>query len=64
MAKLPQLAGAGNAGVQLVAKIMRTADIKIHPELSKVFEIEDDVPERITESMKKKGYDKTEPMVL
>lgn len=38
-------------------------EIKLHPEISKMFEIEDEILEKTINSMKQKGYDKSQPLV-
>lgn len=64
MAKL-HIGSAGlNSGAQTLAKKMRTADIKTTAELSSIFEIEETVLESVVQSMKQKGFDPAEPIVL
>jgi ParB family chromosome partitioning protein len=66
MAKLTDLAKkAGlNAGAEIMAKMMKSQDIRLHPELSTVFTIKDDLVAAIARSMRDTGYDKSQPLVL
>ena len=65
MAKLQAPQNAGwNAGEQHYARMMRIDDIKIDPEIARVFKMSDDIRESIKESMRERGYDINEPLVL
>jgi biotin operon repressor len=66
MAKLADLAKkAGlNAGAEIMAKLMKPRDIKVHPELSAIFTIKDDLAASIAQSMRDTGYDKSQPIVI
>lgn len=64
MAKLHIESAGLNSGAQTLAKKMRTADIKTTAELSSIFEIEETVLESVVQSMKQKGFDPAEPIVL
>ncbi|GBU27097.1 hypothetical protein R84B8_00620 [Treponema sp. R8-4-B8] len=44
--------------------IMKTSEIKIHPEISGFFSIKKDVKEKIVSSMKQTGFDPAEPVVI
>jgi ParB family chromosome partitioning protein len=62
MAKLNASAAGFNAGVVQVSKMVKISDIKIDPELSKVFTIQDKILEEIKSKMEKSGYDKSQPV--
>jgi ParB-like chromosome segregation protein Spo0J len=52
-----------SAGVEVMAKTMRPLDIMFNPELD-IFEIDEDLVKSITQSIRDKGYDKAEPIVI
>jgi ParB family chromosome partitioning protein len=66
MAKLTQsIAHAGmNSGAAVLARMMRTCDIKTDPVLEKLFVIKAETLEAVSKSMKESGYDKAEPVVI
>jgi ParB family chromosome partitioning protein len=64
MAKLNAAAAGFNAGAVQVSKMLKISDIKIDPELSKVFTIQDKILEEIKSKMEKSGYDKSQPVVV
>jgi ParB family chromosome partitioning protein len=66
MAKLTQsIAHAGmNSGAAVLARMMRTGDIKTDPVLERIFTVKEETLEAITNSMKESGYDKAEPVVI
>ncbi|MDR2631700.1 MAG: ParB/RepB/Spo0J family partition protein [Spirochaetaceae bacterium] len=66
MAKLAQsIAHAGmNSGAAVLARMMRTNEIKTDPVLEKIFAIKEETLEAIINSMKASGYDKAEPIVI
>jgi len=65
MAKLksPLMAGF-NAGKNYYAKLIRIDDIKIDPELSKIFSINDKILDEIYQKILSFGYDESQPVVL
>jgi ParB family chromosome partitioning protein len=64
MAKLNASAAGFNAGGVQVSKMVKISDIKIDPELSKIFTIQDKTLEEIKNKMEKFGYDKSQPVVV
>jgi ParB family chromosome partitioning protein len=60
---MTRLAGL-NAGAEIMARTMRVGDIKIHPELSGIFTINEAVLASIVKSMKENGYDRSQSVVL
>jgi len=64
MAKLNLQSSPGSNAGEKYAKTMRIADIIVDPEFSKVFDINKEVEQDITESIKKDGYDKSQPVVV
>ena len=66
MAKLTQsIAHAGmNSGAAVLARMMRTGEIKTDPVLEKIFAVKEETREAIIKSMKASGYDKAEPVVV
>jgi ParB-like chromosome segregation protein Spo0J len=66
MAKLTQsIAHAGlNSGATVLARMMRTGEIKTDPILEKIFAIKEETLQAIINSMKESGYDKSEPIVI
>ncbi|MDR1362660.1 MAG: ParB/RepB/Spo0J family partition protein [Spirochaetaceae bacterium] len=63
LSKYTQTAGS-NAGAEAYAKWMDPKDIKINPDIAKLFENDRGVVEKIRDSMIAAGYDKSEPLVL
>jgi ParB family chromosome partitioning protein len=53
-----------NAGAEVMARIMRPQDIKLHPELSTIFSIDENLVHSIAESMREHGFDKSQPLVI
>jgi ParB family chromosome partitioning protein len=66
MARLTQsVAYAGmNSGAAVIARMMRTSEIKTDSALENVFVIKDETLETIVMSMRESGYDKAEPIVV
>jgi ParB family chromosome partitioning protein len=66
MAKLTQsIAHAGmNSGAAVLARMMRTSEIKTDPVLERIFAIKEETLQAIITSMKESGYDKAEPVVI
>jgi ParB family chromosome partitioning protein len=66
MAKLTQsIAHAGmNSGAAVLARMMRTSEIKTDPVLERIFAIKEETLQAIIKSMKEAGYDKAEPVVI
>jgi ParB family chromosome partitioning protein len=66
MAKLAEsISNTGmNSGDAVVARMMRTADIKTEPALEGIFAIKTETLEAVIASMKENGYDKAEPIVV
>jgi ParB family chromosome partitioning protein len=53
-----------NAGVQVLGKMMRVAEIEEDPEISKMFGVHDEVFQAILESIRKNEFDPAEPPVI
>jgi hypothetical protein len=66
MAKLADFTGTAgmNSGAAVYAKMMRTAEIQTNEELAALFSIDSDTLAAITDSMRERGYDRAEPLVL
>jgi ParB family chromosome partitioning protein len=66
MAKLTQsIAHAGmNGGASVIARMMRTNEIKTDPSLESIFVIKAETLEAIIVSMQESGYDHAEPIVV
>jgi ParB family chromosome partitioning protein len=66
MAKLTQsIVHAGmNSGATVLARMMRTDEIKTDPVLERIFAIKEETLAVIIKSMKESGYDKAEPIVI
>jgi ParB family chromosome partitioning protein len=65
MAKLAVPGTAGfNAGQNYYSKPVRIGDIFIDPEISKTFAIQEKIRKEIERSIKEKGFDKSQPVVL
>jgi ParB-like chromosome segregation protein Spo0J len=62
LTKFTQAAGF-NAGAEAYAKWMDPREIKINPDIAKLFENDRGVVEKIRESMAANGFDKSEPLV-
>jgi hypothetical protein len=60
MAKLAQsIAHAGmNSGATVLARMMRTSEIKTDPVLEKIFAVKEETLQAIINSMKASGYEK------
>jgi ParB family chromosome partitioning protein len=65
MGKLAKsIAHAGiNSGAAVIARMVRVSDIKTDPELAQIFPVKEAVLLKVIESMKKNGYDKSQPIV-
>jgi ParB family chromosome partitioning protein len=63
LSKYTQSAGY-NAGAEAYAKWMATCEIKINPDIAKLFENDRGVVEKIRDSMLAGGFDKSEPLVI
>jgi ParB family chromosome partitioning protein len=61
--KAPQTAG-WNAGKNYYAKMMRIEDIKIDPEIARVFKMSDEIREAVKEDIQEHGYDTSQPLGL
>jgi ParB family chromosome partitioning protein len=66
MAKLTQsITHAGmNSGATVLARMMRTSEIRTDPVLERIFAIKEETLEAVIQSMKESGYDKAEPVVI
>jgi ParB family chromosome partitioning protein len=64
MAKLDARAAGWNAGANYMVKNVRTADIVIDPEISRIFVKKEKLIAEIAANMKKNGYDKSQPLVI
>jgi ParB family chromosome partitioning protein len=64
MAKLNAGAAGWNAGQNYYAKPVKISDIKIDPEISKIFTQSDKVLNEIKTKIEQFGYDKSQPVVL
>jgi ParB family chromosome partitioning protein len=65
MAKLTVPGTAGfNAGQNYYSKPVRIGDIFIDPEISRIFAVQEKTRKEIVRSIGKKGYDKSQPVVL
>jgi ParB-like chromosome segregation protein Spo0J len=66
MAKLTQsITHAGmNSGAAVLARMMRTSEIKTDPVLERIFAIKEETLQAIIKSMNESGYDKAEPGVI
>ena len=65
MAKLNVVGTAGfNAGKNYYARPMRIEDIIVDEEISRVFKLNANVMEEITQNMQEAGYDKSQPIVI
>jgi ParB-like chromosome segregation protein Spo0J len=66
MAALQQsIAHAGmNGGAAVLARMMRTGEIRTDPALEGIFTIQEETVQAITKSMRESGYDKAEPIVV
>jgi ParB family chromosome partitioning protein len=53
-----------NSGAQVLGKMMRVSEIEEDPEISNMFQVHEDVFQAILESMREKGYDQAEPLVI
>jgi ParB family chromosome partitioning protein len=53
-----------DAGEESAARTMRVKDIKTRPELSGIFTVNETVLASVVKSMKEKGYDRSQPVVL
>jgi ParB family chromosome partitioning protein len=66
MAKLTQsITHAGmNSGATVLARMIRTSEIRTDPVLERIFAIKEETLEAVIQSMKESGYDKAEPVVI
>ncbi|MDR1389531.1 MAG: ParB N-terminal domain-containing protein [Treponema sp.] len=65
MAKLKAPEAAGwNAGKNYYAKMMRIEDVIIDSEIARIFKMSDETREEIARNIVKKGFDKSQPLVL
>lgn len=53
-----------NSGAQVLGKMMRVSEIEEDPEISNMFQVHDDVFQAILKSMREKGFDQAEPLVI
>jgi ParB family chromosome partitioning protein len=63
MAKLNAGAAGFNAGT-VQSRMLKISDIKIDPEISKVFTVQDKILEEIKGKMEKLGFDRSQPIVV
>jgi ParB family chromosome partitioning protein len=64
MAKLTAGKAGFNSGADFFSRMVKISEIKIDPELSKIFTIQDNVLEEIKSKIKKFGYDKGQPITV
>jgi ParB-like chromosome segregation protein Spo0J len=66
MSKLSaSIAHAGiNAGAAVIARMVRVQDIQDNQDIASIFAIQDETLQAIISSIKEKGYDKAQPVVL
>jgi ParB family chromosome partitioning protein len=53
-----------NSGAQVLGKMMRVAEIEEDPEISKMFQVHEDVFQGILQDIQKNGFDIAEPPVI
>ncbi len=64
MAKLKATGKAGFNSGNIMSKEIKIDEIKIDPEISKIFDIPDKVLKEIVSKMKEAGYDESQPIVI
>ncbi len=64
MAKLQATGKAGFNSGNIMSKEIKIDEIKIDPEISKIFDIPDKVLKEIVSKMKEAGYDESQPIVI